>query len=628
MSLFKQIALLVSSVFTLLFIVILVVSFSIIKQSAKKSLYENAQNSASSISLSMTNTGLDDGSIKTLINASFDNGNYEKILFKDVQSKVIYERIKSEVNQDIPAWFLEFINIKEIGAKVSISSGWSVVGTLEVYNDRAVLHTQLYDIFKSLIITLALVSFVLLLVLSSFVHVMLKPLLTIKKQALAVMKNEFIIETKIPFTLEFKSLTISINGMIQKIQAIFENANAALKQNKELLYFDETTKLYNRHYFSLKASEYILDKGVLSKGITIVLGIARVDLLNKLIGYQKTDAFFQVIANELNTAFGELSSNLIARLNGTEFVVMLPCSHASQYEHQIESFSTQIEKRFQELDIGENKIWFTLGFCQYNNEQNIGKLFSKMDFALSQAKLSGSQNYLDLEQDALDMGKEEWRKILKLAMQNNQFTLLFTDIINHKSSSTIYKEMSFYLKNETNQYSYNEFIGSVLELRLLADVYMNVIKNILIDSHDEGTPLIIYLPFHFIECAESYNYFRDMLHTLNKKKTKTIIFEITEDSLIKRYNCSVRIVELIRSYGYDFAVCNFIASSDDYTFLKELKPRFIKAHKNFILDSQQNINLIKIMVQSLGLEIIVDDVENEDEVNALKKLGLYTLKMK
>ena len=73
MSLFKQVSIVLSIVFAILFVLITAVSFKIIKDSTEKSLYENVQNSVTSISLSITNAGTDISSIKTVINASFDN---------------------------------------------------------------------------------------------------------------------------------------------------------------------------------------------------------------------------------------------------------------------------------------------------------------------------------------------------------------------------------------------------------------------------------------------------------------------------------------------------------------------------------------------------------------------------
>lgn len=107
---------------------------------------------------------------------------------------------------------------------------------------------------------------------------------------------------------------------------------------------------------------------------------------------------------------------------------------------------------------------------------------------------------------------------------------------------------------------------------------------------------------------------------------KNIIFEISEDALNKRYDCSVHIIELIKDNGYDFALSSFIANSDDYQFLKELKPKYIKMSKAFILDSSQNIGLVKIIMESVGLEIIATDVLNSGEIERLKALGIESIK--
>ena len=208
MSLFKQVSIVLSFIFTILFILITAVSFNIIRDSAKKSLYENVQNSVSSISLSITNAGTDASSIKTVLNASFDNGNYEKIVFKDVYENIVYEvKKEKEINQDnTPKWFIELVNINEISAKSTISNGWNILGNIEIYNDRNIFYQQTYSIFKNLVFSL-LISFILLVVILFFLFkYILKPLETIKKQADSVMNNEFILEEKIPFTKEFKSV--------------------------------------------------------------------------------------------------------------------------------------------------------------------------------------------------------------------------------------------------------------------------------------------------------------------------------------------------------------------------------------------------------------------------------------
>ena len=175
MSLFKQVSIVLSFIFTILFILITAVSFNIIRDSAKKSLYENVQNSVSSISLSITNAGTDASSIKTVLNASFDNGNYEKIVFKDVYENIVYEvKKEKEINQDnTPKWFIELVNINEISAKSTISNGWNILGNIEIYNDRNIFYQQPYSIFKTLVFSLLLIFILLLVILFFFFYYIL-----------------------------------------------------------------------------------------------------------------------------------------------------------------------------------------------------------------------------------------------------------------------------------------------------------------------------------------------------------------------------------------------------------------------------------------------------------------------
>lgn len=625
MTLFKQIASVVSAIFVLLFVIVLAVSFTILKESAKKSLYENAQNSATSISLSIDNLGADLGSIKTVVSASFDNGNYEKIEFVDSAGEIQCKRAKEEGESKVPEWFKEIVNIEPIVARSDISSGWNPLGVIEVSGDRAILYHQLYDMFFSLLFYLGIAIVGSLILLHLLFTMMLKPLFMVRQQAEAIMANKFIVQEKMPFTKEFRAMTESMNSMVQKVEHIFNNANDALKENTKLLYVDHGTELHNRRYFALKAGEYIFDHSGFSKGVVAVLGVTRADLLNKLIGYKNTDSFFMDIANELTESFGGFEGSLIARLNGSEFVAMIPTQKPEELKRTMALFAEKAYTIYDKLNITENGVGIGIGFCKYGNEENIGKLFSKIDYTLSQAKLSRDCDYCVFENEAVDMGREEWREVLKEAIKKGGFRLIYENIVDINDSTIAYQDLNFHLQIDSKVYTYNEFIAPVTELRMLADVYMSVLKRA-INQHG-GKTMSVYLPFYLIECTDTYHRLREIFESIDTPN-KDVIFEISEDALMKRYDCSVHTIELVRSFGYEFAIANFIASSDDYTFLKDLRPKYVKTSKNFLLDRAQNVNLLKIIMESIGLGIIVTDIEGKEEVDSLKKLGVRYIKPK
>ena len=83
--------------------------------------------------------------------------------------------------------------------------------------------------------------------------------------------------------------------MIIKFENMFENTNNVLKQNKELLYFDEITKLNNRKYFMLKANDYLDKNNPNNKGFILAFSL-QMDNINKTFGYIHTNEILHKLA--------------------------------------------------------------------------------------------------------------------------------------------------------------------------------------------------------------------------------------------------------------------------------------------------------------------------------------------
>lgn len=617
MSLFRQVAIVLSFIFIILFVLITGLSFNIIKNSTSKALYENVQNSVTSASLSITNAGVDEGSIKTVINASFDNGNYEKIVFKNTNDEIVYE-IKRDlvVNEDIPNWFISFVDIGEISALASISEGWNVLGVLEIYGDRAIFYHQTYHMFIKLVQSL-LISFVILMVLLFVLFkYILKPLEVINKQAEAVKNNEFIIADTLPFTKEFRTLTIGINSMIVKFENMFKNTNEVLKTNKELLYVDEITKLNNRKYFILKANEYLDKDNSNNKGFIILLA-TKLDFINKTYGYAKTNEILINLSNFMKEFFAYNDLNVIVRLNGSEFVILIPNAKESEVKLKLENLITKI-KTIEELN--ENIF---IGLCKYENEESIRTLFTKMDYTISQAKINSDKDYFIVENIDNYKTKEEWINILNLSLKEEYFKLLHRDIIDINSKEEFLKTVSFELNYKGQTIRYGEFISPVLEHNKLDEVYLHIIEKVFKDIKNKEL-LSIQLPTVFIEKLSSYANLRDILARY-KHLSRNVIFEIEEEAFNKNLNSTLMYVELFKEFNFKFAIFNFIANSDDYSYLKELKPLYIKASKFFLLESRQSLNMLKILTQSLDIKLVATSVDEVSEIKTLEEIGINAI---
>lgn len=613
MSLFKQVSAVLLFIFTILFVLIIAVTFGIIKDSAEKSLYENVQNSVTNLSLSITNSGTEISSIKTVINASFDNGNYEKIIFKDVDDNIVYE-LKKETNIEedkIPKWFINLVNIEEVSAKSTISNGWNVLGILEIYNDRTLFFEQTYEIFKNLVFSLLISFIVLLIILSYLFNFMLNPLKTIKKQAESVMKNEFILEEKVPFTSEFKSLTLNINSMIIKFENMFENTNNVLKQNKELLYFDEITKLNNRKYFMLKANDYLDKNNPNNKGFILAFSL-QMDNINKTFGYIHTNEILHKLATLFKNSF-ENNSNLIARMNGSEFVILIP----NIDENRVKSLANIFLDEVYKIENLEDKINF--GICKYANEEDLKNLLIKIDYVISQSKLHTEKEVYFLNNVEKYKAKEEWIKIINSSLKEDNFVLIYKDIIDLKSKKVSFKTIDFELNYQNDKLSYQSFMASVLQLNKLNDIYLHIINKILKIKTNIDEKVSIQIPHFFVEDLNNYLYLKEILE---KNRGKNLIFEIEEESLNKNFSNTLMYIKLFKEFDFEFAVYNFIANSDDYSYLKELKPLYIKMSNYFLTESIQSLNILKILTQSLDIKLIATLVDENIDFSQLEELGI------
>ncbi|MDY0328395.1 MAG: LapD/MoxY N-terminal periplasmic domain-containing protein [Arcobacteraceae bacterium] len=623
MTLYKQIAILVTLVFLILLATILTVSFNIIRDSAQKELYENAQNSVSSLSISITSTDSSRGAIETMINASFDNGNYERISFVDIDNNIVYQRNIEVKKSSIPSWFENIVKFEVPIAKATLSSGWQVIGTLEILNDRAVTYAQLYNIMMSMVWYLGLACVVFLSILSYVFHVILRPLLDIERQAIAVLKNEFVIQEKLPWTQEFRVVISSINSMVGKFETIFKTASDTLCENKELLYTDNVMHIPNRRYFVLKATEFLTDENGKNNGSIIIISIKKTDVLNQTLGYQSTDKFLFDYAQYLKLIIETKEDAFVCRINGTELIVMMPqtkMSDASKVANEIIDYTY---KTLETLSLDKDEFGIHLGIAEYETQHNIGELFSLVDYALSQAKLLPSGEFYRLLNNKVAVAKERWRQIILDGFKNDSFEIMYRKVLDTKTNTKIHNVVSFVLNSENEAYFYGTLIAPVVELGMLKDVYLYVIKKVLISKeYDQNVPVTIQVSSQFIENRDTYENLKQLFESTKLQVKCRIIFEIPESVINKYYANSLLYIKLFKEYNFGFGINSFIADSEDYIYLKELKPIFVKADKQYLLDTEQNINVLKIVLDSLGIKLIATGVNDKNELEKLHKKGV------
>jgi predicted signal transduction protein with EAL and GGDEF domain len=264
-------------------------------------------------------------------------------------------------------------------------------------------------------------------------RVSLRSLSRIEKQAAAIIDNEFIIEKKVPFTTEFRSLTQAMNAMVVKVKDIFEHENETLRRYQELLYIDAETKLYNRRYLTAHLPDYLLGESSLCSGSYAIFSFEGIERLKKELGYESYIRFISHFAFALNEEFSG-DNTLIARLNENDFMLICPSAVATVLEEYAVRVMTRIREELKaECAVFEKCAHSWKRYRNYSVTDTLKTIFSRADYTVTQAKSQGNfMIHLDPnEHDALVLGHDEWRTELLQSIAESRMLLAVQSVVEY-----------------------------------------------------------------------------------------------------------------------------------------------------------------------------------------------------
>jgi diguanylate cyclase (GGDEF)-like protein len=631
MTLFKQMALAVSFIIIIMLGAVMAINYQSAKQDMIQSLYETTVNNISTLSNKLADASEDSALLISTIDAEFDSGYYKMIEFIANDTLPNYTQVDNDPIEDVPLWFINFTDIELETVSSDVSSGWNIIGVVNVVGDNGIIYKALYKMFIKLIYIFIASVVVALIMLSVFLHFVLKPLKRVQHQAEAILKNEFVIQEKIPFTTEFQDVVKGMNAMVKKVEDIFNKGNEAAKRNRELLYNDPTTKLFNRRYLMLKLPDLIKLENKTDGGTIIFIALSGADILNQALGRRKADDMFLKLANTFSDVSKEFEEKVIARVNGTEFTLMIPDCDSNIAKEITEDINISFDKLIQEHNLDKDKIFINMGIYRYKPNTTIGDLLTRADNALAHAKANENENiYLYEEKnDETAMGKEQWRDIIEDSIQNNYFSLKFWPTLNAKTKNIDHKVMTFTIDGGTDKkFFHGDFIAPAINLGLVSKMYIVTLKNLITNRHQELDDSVcsIRLSNEFIKDSKSF----DELSSLFSKHAKTLkfklSFEVTDSFAINNTAIVKSFVNLFSKYNFGFGINSFTGESSDFGYLKELNPKFLKADCAFLLDqSQDSMSALQVITDSLGIEIIATFVKTNEELEQLQKMHINSV---
>ncbi|MFZ3052521.1 MAG: EAL domain-containing protein [Sulfuricurvum sp.] len=357
------------------------------------------------------------------------------------------------------------------------------------------------------------------------------------------------------------------------------------------------------------------------------------------------DSFGHRFGDQLLVLFSKLLQNLlpddtfIVRTGGDEFVILMMCK---ENKGQIEQLLLHLIQKLNDpfnIDLIDVYITASIGIAIYPQDGSTHEeLLQKADAAMYNAKNIGKNTYSFY--NTLFTEKALQRTILstqlKKAIHNNELELYFQPQVDVDTGNIIGAEALMRWMTQNGMIPPSVFIPIAEESGLILEVgkfaLMQGCSTAVALSNEEMLHGRIAINVSARQLAHL-----DFLATLDDVLKVTqcnpqyIELEITESSILENPEKMIALLSVIKSKGFNISIDDFGTGYSSLSYLKNLPIDKLKIDQSFIRNithEHKNQTIVKTIIslaKGLGMSVLAEGVETEDEMLFLRNNGIDSI---
>ncbi len=630
MTLFKQVALIVSLVFLLIVVTSTLGDFKRSGEFLEGQLQTAAQDMTTTLGIAISNSGAssDKATYETLFNAVFDSGYYSSIELVSPDGDLIHRKDRIIEIEEVPDWFINLVPLWPATGETQVMQGWVPLGTLKLTLHPGYVYISLYENLKSTLSWLVILFFCGMVILWLLLHKILKPLDAVKEQAEAIHKNQFKQQESLPRTVELRSVVVAMNRMVEKVHIIFDSQEKTLASYQKLLYEDGQSGLPNRKYFMSQLERAQIEESSAYTNLSVIK-IHNLEHIHDHDGYEVSELIVDTLSSLLKNKIKTHNGELCARLSEDEFALLLPTGSKSAVDYIDEIFEEFKEHNgIKELD---SSVFLTAGVSSVNKGGNIGETLAESDFALTQANAKGAYAVFEKQSSELNLpqGKIQWRTWLEESISNNRFYLVAQKVVT-TDNKPVHQEVFIRVKNDDGQIvPAGMFMPMANSLELgeaIDSVVFNLIKQY--SYKPDSVPLALNLTDSVFSHADALLEFNHLLEYCSH--TSTSVCVEASHAILERYPAMCTgVAETVRESGNVFGIDNLNLGLSLQT-LQTVRPDYVKINAKNLYDMTKSdmpaaFQALMSLTKALDIRLIAVAVDSQKMYDHLVELGVNTM---
>lgn len=417
------------------------------------------------------------------------------------------------------------------------------------------------------------------------------------------------------------------------------------KQTEErirvLAYHDVLTGLGNRRFFT-EDLQRALSRGRqrLTPLAVLFLDLDDFKVVNDTLGHGIGDQLLCLVADRLKEEIecldGLAGEASVHRLGGDEFAVILP---DLQDWEVVKRFAESLLRRLAsnvELDGYDVRISASVGIATWPDEGlDVDSLLVGCDTAMYHAKVQGRGQYRFYEPNmrAASVRRMRLESGLRRAIDQQELSIVYQPKVEPASGRVVGLEALLRWKDrDLGIISPEEFITVAEETGQILALGEWVLQEVARQARawrDAGVselPIAVNVSSLQIESETLLDTVVGILRETDIPPSQ-LELEVTESALLRIENRAIEILAELKSSGIKLSLDDFGTGYSSLSYLRKLPIDTVKIDRCFVVDiahDEQNrafVESILSMARVLGLEVVVEGVEDAAQRDALLEMG-------
>ncbi len=411
----------------------------------------------------------------------------------------------------------------------------------------------------------------------------------------------------------------------------------------KLAFYDPLTELPNRRLL-LERIELIMAQAKRKKtyGAIIFLDLDRFKVLNDSLGHHVGDELLKQVASRLKKAVRE--EDMATRLGGDEFVILVN-THAEDINEATNNTLNLAEKIMAILNqpylLNNNEHFFSasMGITLFSGARNeeASELIQQADTAMYQSKEKGRNTISFFDQSMQEAADKrlQLENSLRVAIDQQQFTLYYQSQVDVDGKLLSAEALVRWNHPEKGIISPLDFIPIAEETGLIIPIGTWVlheacrqIKKWSVEGLNFGHIAINVSSRQF----QQHNFVDQVKQAIADAGIlpSQLMIELTESILIENIHITVGKMQQLTEYGISISIDDFGTGYSSLAYLTKFPLSQLKVDQSFVRNISHNANdeviveTIIAMAKNLGLNVIAEGVENEQQLAFLVEKGCAT----